>query len=331
MNYLVKHIRRAVQLILLVLFIYLIIETAYPLDKKANFFLNLSPLGILTMIATRTWIKHFLGGVIIFILTIFFGRFFCGWICPLGTTIDIFERIFSVKKRGKSGDYRWKYIIFTALLVLSILGFSIAGLFDPLCIAERTYGLVLYPYTNLLVNQGLEGAYRVPALTGTADNISDFLINKKIISLKQSLYSTHIFILSIFLLILLLSLKAKRYWCRNLCPLGAMLGLTSILSPYRRTVSDKCTLCTKCQFNCKMNAITESGKNTLNQECIYCFNCNYLCNEKAIKFNLINTVKGILKEKSRRRKKEIFKIRSFLNQKAVNCRRSGGSADITRL
>lgn len=267
----------------------------------ANFFLKLSPFsGLMTVIATRTWVTAFTGGIIILFLSLFLGRFFCGWICPLGTTIDITDKCLKQKQRKYSkSHHNWKYILFFTFLLLAIFGSSCGGWLDPLCIAERSFGMAVFSYMNLFGHNFFEILYKIPFLRDITGDLSDFLINNKFLCLKQPVYKGHLLITGLFLTIIFLGLKSQRYWCRNLCPLGAMIGLVSSSPFYRRNVnvSDKCTLCTKCESHCKMNAIENSGKDTDVRECIECFNCVYLCPEKAISFNITNIFRKPVKEK----------------------------------
>jgi len=298
--YLLRTIRRITQIILLLIFIYLIIETADPLTiEHTDMFLRLSPLSnILTVIGTRHVVfEHILPGIIVLIVSLFSGRFFCGWICPLGTTIDIGDKLIPSLCARERASHKWKYIIFISLLTLSLFGVSVSGLLDPLCIAQRSYVLLIYPFLNLIIRNFLEVLYYIPFIKEVGREFSDLLLNWKLLTSEQVFYSGHIFIFFIFAGILLLSLKSQRYWCKNLCPLGAMIGIFSYFSILGRNVSDKCNLCGKCQVDCKMNAIENAGKNTLRHECIECFNCQYICPEKAISFNL-------LKKKSKEKKEE---------------------------
>jgi len=238
------------------------------------------------------------------------------------------------KWRGK--NHSWKYIIFIALLVLSIFGVSVAGLLDPLCIAQRSYGLVIYPFINLFINNILELTYKVPFLADMTSNLSDFLINKKILTLHQPFYANHLLMFFAFLAILLLSLKYSRYWCRSLCPLGGMLGLISGLVFFQRKVSPECTLCSACQVKCKMDSIEGSGKDTVNQECIYCFNCNYLCPEKAISFGFENPFKKFSKKdkKEKTDKEKSLSSKPLLISKPLLTRRqviTGGAIGMVAL
>jgi polyferredoxin len=287
-------IRRITQTIFLILFIYLIIETSYPLNKSVETFINLSPLSvILTIISTKQWVSGFLMAIIILILTIFLGRFFCGWICPMGTNLDLSDKIL-FKKNPPGKNYNWKYMAFIALLILSVTGVSCGGWFDPICIINRSYSFVFYPYINLIITKCINQMYTIPFLTDTLRDIKDNLINLKILSLDQTIYERHEIILVSFILIIYLSVKGHRFWCRNLCPLGGMLGLFSSMTIYGRNVSGKCTGCNKCYVKCKMKAIDKGGKCTLDKECMRCFDCVYLCPEKAIKFSLKNPFKELI-------------------------------------
>jgi len=69
-------------------------------------------------------------------------------------------------------------------------------------------------------------------------------------------------VLLIFLVILALELISRRFWCRNLCPLGALYALFSRFQVLKRRVSPDCTDCGQCQSMCKMDAIPDDFKLT---------------------------------------------------------------------
>ena len=90
--------RRAAQLALLLLFLWLFRRTEYAgADQLAggeNIFFRLDPLaGAAAMLAARQFISLFWPALVVVALTMIFGRFFCGWVCPLGTLLDYFHRI----------------------------------------------------------------------------------------------------------------------------------------------------------------------------------------------------------------------------------------------
>lgn len=94
--------------------------------------------------------------LLILIPTMFIGRFFCGWICPLGSIHHFFSSLKSERKRGKqlleSNRYkRWqttKYYILAASLMAAPLGTDVGGWLDPFSFLVRSIGLSILPAAN---------------------------------------------------------------------------------------------------------------------------------------------------------------------------------------
>jgi polyferredoxin len=83
---------------MLVLFVWLFRRTEYTgvdeLMGGENLFFRLDPLlGIAAMLGARQVLAMFWPALIVVALTLLFGRFFCGWVCPLGTLLDYFHRL----------------------------------------------------------------------------------------------------------------------------------------------------------------------------------------------------------------------------------------------
>jgi ferredoxin len=87
-------------------------------------------------------------------------------------------------------------------------------------------------------------------------------------------------------IILALGLVTRRFWCRNLCPLGALLGISAKFRIMKRTVSDACTQCGICQRDCKMNAIEDDYTVNSTVECIECAECVAVCPPRAVSYQL---------------------------------------------
>jgi polyferredoxin len=88
-------------------------------------------------------------------------------------------------------------------------------------------------------------------------------------------------------LALLLNLVEKRFWCRYLCPLGALIGLGSKFSWIKRRVSQmSCVQCGDCAKSCPMGAISPEQDYTNDPaECIMCMDCAAVpCPKAAITF-----------------------------------------------
>jgi ferredoxin len=95
------------------------------------------------------------------------------------------------------------------------------------------------------------------------------------------------FIGLIFLVVLFLNRIRPRFWCRFLCPLGALLGLFSRFTILKlEKDQDRCTGCNACTRSCQGAAGPEPGKQWENAECLVCFNCFDACPEGALAFRL---------------------------------------------
>ncbi|MFP3929112.1 MAG: 4Fe-4S binding protein, partial [Desulfobacteraceae bacterium] len=91
----------------------------------------------------------------------------------------------------------------------------------------------------------------------------------------------------LFLLVLFLNRIQPRFWCRYLCPLGALLGLLSRVRILRLEKNeDACTHCGRCTAACQGAASPEPGEEWSPSECVACFNCFATCPEDALEFRL---------------------------------------------
>jgi len=88
----------------------------------------------------------------------------------------------------------------------------------------------------------------------------------------------------LFLTVLGLNLVEKRFWCRYLCPLGALLGLLSRFSLLKRSVSEGCTECGACAGVCQGAAEPDVKGKWKDAECYYCWNCDDICPNNAVSF-----------------------------------------------
>jgi ferredoxin len=237
--------------------------------------LRLDPLaGFAVSLAVRTIVAAFWPGLIVLGLTIALGRSFCGWACPMGTCLDGWDRIIPHGKRR--GDHRWKFLLLFAILILALFSIQAVWILDPLIIFMRTLAVVVFP----LIVWGLDSAFGAafgwwltegPALAVT-DLLQGWLLPATRLQ-SALLFTTILFFAGIFIL----ERFGRRYWCRVLCPLGALLGLISRFSPFGRRVSAECTSCTVCAEDCRMEAIENDNSRTRRGECILCLECSGIC------------------------------------------------------
>ena len=209
-------------------------------------------------VAHTMWI-----GFGVFILTLFLGRLFCGWICPLGTIFQITSRLARsrlARKQIEQNRYvaaqSVKYTLLVALLLCAWLGVLQAGLFDPIALLTRTSAVFLAPAAG----SGWSAiAHHAPTRVFPAGPL----------------------IAGAFVALLLLNLYRPRFWCRYLCPLGALLGVAARFAP-AGVIRDavKCTKCGLCNRNCP--GACSPDTTTRVAECFVCWNCIAECPEGAL-------------------------------------------------
>ena len=275
--------RRTIQLISLILFLTLLALAVSSADTTTSldFFLLLDPaLIVFTAISAGIFSVAFIPALLVLIITLFLGRIFCGYICPMGTTLDGTDKLFGAtgKKQPGPGKHRLlKYIILFFLLGASLFGVSFVFAAAPLSLITRFYGILVHPVLAFLLNELLNLIYPLAEWLDM-----DAVVFTRIAAPR---FATQIFILAFFGILFVLATVSPRFWCRNLCPSGALMGLLSKKPMIRRGVSDDCTNCGRCANACPMGAIiTEEPRVTLHEECIVCRTCENICPENAILF-----------------------------------------------
>jgi polyferredoxin len=270
-----QNIRRIYSVFFFLLFLFLIFITDFRNMKgyEVSLFLELDPLIALSAFLTSwTLYKGLALSLVIIMGTLIFGRFFCSWICPMGILNQWISHFFN--RRKPADDYkinayrkvfRIKYYILTLLILLSAFGALQIGLFDPIAAITRSFAVSLFPAANYWS----DGIY-----------------------LKQPIFYGGIGIALLFLAILLANRFLSRFWCRVLCPLGALLGILSSISLLRiRRDVEKCTDCLKCLRYCHGGCDPHTSLRI--SECHVCMNCIEDCPEDAIHFGLPRTRSSI--------------------------------------
>jgi ferredoxin len=233
-------------------------------------------------------------GVLTLAVTITMGRVFCGWLCPMGAVMQFTSWL---KKRSKKAQrvvnkfkphQNFKYYALIILLVTALFGFNIIGMFDPISSVIRSFAIAVNPVVNL----GVNGLYDVAYLTdneliiGGADKLYDLVAYPNILSFQQPHFMGGLLVSAFFLALLFLNLRRPRYWCRVLCPLGALLGFFAQVMPYKlRIDKEKCNSCGNCHSNCQGACDPEFKEGWRPQECFVCFHCTDSCPSGALKFS----------------------------------------------
>lgn len=285
-------LRRISQILFLLLFIVLFFQARFPYETglPSDLFLRASPLiALTTILAGRAFIATALIALIILLLTIPLGRFFCGWICPLGTVIDGSDRLIQRKRRParqrESLRFRsWKFFILVAVVIAALFSLQLTWFFDPIALLTRTFTTILYPMFTYALASLFNAAFKLPFGEDQVYSLYDAAQRAALLPIQQPKFLETVPIFILFFAILALGMVTRRFWCRNLCPLGALLGIFSKYRVTQRFVSPACTQCSICQRDCKMNAIEDDYAINNTVECIECAECVSVCKPKAISY-----------------------------------------------
>ena len=278
----IPYLRRTIQALSFIFLLYLIIRTAFPLELKipVDLYLRLDPfIGVITILTKKGVILRMLPAFGVLLLIFIFGNFFCGWFCPMGATIDFFDRIlFSEKERAKDFSdqplRRLRYGVFIFSIAAGLMAWQVMYLLDPISLITRTLVISFYPPIIFVFN------HLLPQIQ-TFHPKNPFIVS----TIPLPLFKVNLFIFVFFILILVLGVVRKRFWCRYLCPLGTLFSIFSRPRILRRSVTDDCTQCLKCVKECPVGAIPEEIPQACRQQdCVSCFKC-LECPPRAVSFH----------------------------------------------
>ena len=307
-------LRLASQILFFLLFLFLLIRTEFHgsltastseirLPYPVGVFFRIDPLvAISNALAARALYQGLLWSLVILIPSLFLGRFFCGWICPLGSLHHFFGSLKSERKRGKqlleSNRYkRWqttKYYLLVIVLVAALLGTGVVGWLDPFSFLVRSVGLSILPATNYGLQAGLRGIERSRfAGVQTIGGALHFVLGKLILNFKQPYFRQGVWLGLLFIFLLALNFRVTRFWCRALCPLGALLGIVSrwsVLGLVKHP--EHCNDCNRCLLRCQGGDDPIGGVLWHQPECHLCLNCVDECPEHGLEFKWFPTQKA---------------------------------------
>jgi MauM/NapG family ferredoxin protein len=309
-----KHLvwlRRISQALFLILFIYLLVESRLPQDvyldyslvitgeqdisieHPVTFFFQINPLVWLTsLLSGHVWVKGFGWALGVLLMTLFLGRIFCGFICPFGTVHHMVGFIKPALKGSrmiaanqKKPDQKIKYFLLIACLVSALIGLNLTGLLDPIAFLFRSLALAIFPGIGI----GIKEVFDLLAQSDIkALNLASYAaeeIVSPVFGYGYKAFKTGWFIGLLFLVVIFLNRISPRFWCRTLCPLGALLGFCSRFTILRLEKDpEKCTECNLCFKACQGAASPIPGLDWENAECMACFNCFDACPEEAVFF-----------------------------------------------
>lgn len=281
--------RQTVQYVALAIFIVLFIwsrQDGGPANL-INIPMRMDPLLMLAhLLASRTFLAGSALGLIVVLLTVVFGRAWCGWLCPMGTILDIFPLNRWMNKRAAPTD-GWRRIKFDLVIVIiaaALLGNLTLLFFDPLALLLRTLTVGIWPALDRIVTAVETVLVNVPAFEGPLSTFDNW-VRPAILPDQPIFFPGGLLFAAIFLGVILLNLLAARFWCRYLCPLGGALGWLSKLAIFRRKVGAECKGCTLCTDICPTGTINPAKDYVSDpSECTMCLNCLEACPRDQTRF-----------------------------------------------
>ena len=190
------------------------------------------------------------------LMSVLLKKAFCSWLCPVGTFSEFLwrvgRRIFGRNLRLP----KWFDIPLRSLKYI-LLGLFVAVI--GVMSAEALDGFMQTPY-GLLVDVKMMNFFRDMGITAAV----------------------------VIALLALLSMLVQNFWCRYLCPYGALMGLASLLSPVKiRRDADACIDCSKCSKACPAGLAVDQLVQIRTVECTACMACVSVCPaQDALQFAL---------------------------------------------
>lgn len=188
-------------------------------------------------------------------ITILLGRFFCGFICTFGAMGDLLYTLSALVLPkhpviNQRVDTVLKYVKYGILFLLVVF----VWIFGVTLNEEYSLWYIFGIYSNPSAWASLDGWISVGG--------------------------------GLLFLIALVSFFFERFFCRYLCPLGALLAILSKVRFYRiKKNTDRCVGCNLCNMKCSMGINVSAYEMVKSGECINCIQCMDVCSTQALSSN----------------------------------------------
>ncbi len=180
------------------------------------------------------------------VISVVFRKSFCSWLCPIGS---LSEALWKLGRRFLRRNWtlpRWLDILLRGLKYL-------------------LFGFFLYAVAGMSV-ETIQAFFSGPY---------GLVADVKMLNFFRYLSQTAAITLGV---LAVLSILYQNFWCRYLCPYGAMMGLVALLSPARiRRETDRCIDCAKCALACPALLPVDKLLTVRSAECTSCLECVAVC------------------------------------------------------
>lgn len=198
-------------------------------------------------------------------VSFFAGKSFCSWMCPIGFLSELI---------GEAGERFWKKLFKKRVKLPKIIDYPLRSI-KYLILAFFVYA-IFFAMTVDALRLFLDSPYNLIA------DIKMYYFFAKISKFSLTVIAI-LFILSVFI---------RNFWCRYLCPYGALLGLISFLSPLKiKRNTTSCIDCGLCAKACPSFIKVDKVISVRSDECSMCLNCVDVCpvaNTLEVKTKLTN-------------------------------------------
>ncbi|WP_306591241.1 4Fe-4S binding protein [Geothrix sp. 21YS21S-4] len=182
-------------------------------------------------------------------ISLVFKRGFCGYICPVGLVSEV------VGFAGKDLPLpQW------AARTLSALKYVLLAFF-------------LYSIVWMMPLEAIDGFLNAPFNKVSDAKLMDFFTAPSTVTLV------------VLAVLAVLGYLVRNFWCRFLCPYGALMGLASLLSPFKvQRDAEACIDCLKCTRACPAGIQVHQAGTIHSPECIGCHDCvRVRANDRCLK------------------------------------------------
>ena len=179
-------------------------------------------------------------------MSFLFRKAFCSWLCPVGTISEYLWRAGEKLFRRNFQLPRWLDLVLRSLKYL-LLGFFV------------------WAVTSMAVDE----------LAAFMQSPYDIIADVRMLNFFRHISETAAIVLGV---LAVASLFIQNFWCRYLCPYGALLGIVSLASPARiRRNLESCIDCAKCAESCPSALAVDKLITIKSAECTGCLECVAVC------------------------------------------------------